>query len=108
MRTQSPTWISIDYFEHKIGDIAYLVETMNTSNGNTTWSLYERPLHTNQSCAPRLHGWCGETDNRSRTAHGAVKVTALNKLGDRCRITRVDGEELAEFLEKDGYPELIP
>lgn len=102
-----PSWIDSDSYENKIGDLRYLVETLNTSNGRTSWSLYERPLRTNQSHQPRLNGWCGETDNRSRYARGVVRVMALNAAGDRCRIAQVTGDELQAFLERDGFPACV-
>lgn len=100
----TPTWIDSDC--PTIGTIGYLVETLNTSTGRTTWSLHERPLRTNQTHQPRLHGWCGETDNRSRYARGVVCVTGVNRARDRARIARLTGAGLAAFLECDGHPEL--
>lgn len=99
-------WIDIDYTQG-VSTIGYLVETLNTSTGRTSWSLRERPLRTNQSLEPRLFGWCGETDNRSRTACGVWTVVQVNKAGERARITQLKGEALADFLEKDGYPDLV-
>lgn len=89
-----------------VGTIGYLVET--SSNGSASFSLRERPLRTNQSLQPRLFGWCGETDNKSRTARGVWRIDATNKSGDRAKISKLAGSDLAEFLERDGYPELIP
>jgi hypothetical protein len=103
-------WIDIDNYDlHlEIGTIGYLVETLNTSSGRTTYALRERPLRTNQSHEPRLSGWCGETDNRSRYARGVWRVTKVNRAGDRASISRVTGADLARFLEEDGHPDLIP
>ena len=106
--TTPPTWIDCDDYETKIGTTGYLVETVNNNARATTWAIRERPLHTNQSNQPRLYGWCGETDNKSRFARGVVRVAALNKAGDRCRVSRLVGAELAAWLERDGYPELVP
>jgi hypothetical protein len=92
--------------EEKHGTLGYLVETLNTNTGRTTFSLYERPCRTNQSLEPRLWGWCGETDNRSRYARGVVRVVKRNRLGDRARVAQVTGVELAAFLESEGYPDL--
>jgi len=88
------------------GLTGYLVETVH--DGKVSWSLRERPLRTNQSNEPRLMGWCGETNNRSRTAHGVVEIVKVNKANDRAMVARLRGERLASFLESDGYPELIP
>ena len=46
-------WIDCSY-DTVVGEIGYLVETINTSTGRTSWSLRDRPLHTNQSGEPRL------------------------------------------------------
>jgi hypothetical protein len=102
-----PKWIDC-YYTTKSGDIGYLVETLDTSSGRTSWSVRDRPLRTNRSHEPRLTGWCGETDNRSRYARGVVKVTRVNAAQDRAQISSLSGPELAEFLENDGHPELIP
>ena len=102
----TPTWIDCDDYSTRVGTTGYLVETLNTNTGRTSWGLRERPLHTNQSNEPRLTGWCGETDNRSRYARGVVRVSAVNERGDRCRIASIQGADLVAFLEKDGYPEL--
>jgi hypothetical protein len=101
------TWIDCEYGT-EIGTIGYLVETTNTNTGRTTWSLRERPLRTNQSNEPRLTGWCGETDNRTRFAHGVVKVVALNAPGDRAKFIRLRGVDLAVFLADNGHPGLMP
>ena len=101
-----PSWIDCDMGSTHIGDIGYLVEVNNANNGRTTWSLRDRPAHTNESHKPRLSGWCGETDNRSVFARGVVQVTDINARQDRARIRLLNGDELLEFLAKDGYPDL--
>ena len=57
---------------------------------------------------PRLIGWCGETNNISRTAHGVWMVTRINNAGDRIQVLHVIGKHRDAFLAKDGYPGLIP
>jgi hypothetical protein len=94
----------IDHQDATVGDIGYLVETH--TNGRTSWSLWDRPLRTNVSHEPRLSGWCGETDNRSRFARGVGRVVRVNAAGDRAQIVTLAGDELSEFLARDGYPEL--
>ncbi len=90
------------------GTIGYLVETIDNNNrGRASFSLRERPLRTNQSNEPRLSGWCGETDNRSRHASGVWQVIRVNKAGGRAQIRRLEGDALAAFLETDGHPDLI-
>ncbi len=102
-----PIWIDCEYGT-KLGYVGYLVETFNSNTGGTSWSLYERPLHTTKSHEPRLEGWCGEENNRSRFARGVVRIVLVNTRGDRALIARVTGEDLVSFLESDGYPELGP
>lgn len=100
-------WIDADHYETTPGTTGFLVETLNTSNGGTRWSLQGRPLHTNQSREPRLTGWCGETDNRSRHAHGMARVVRVTP-NDRALLVRLRGPELAAALELAGWPELVP
>lgn len=84
----APRWADIDLStELGVGDTAYLVEVFDTTRGTTKWSLRARPCRTNSSHEPRLHGWCGETNNRSVYARGVVRITAFNRDGDRARIT---------------------
>jgi hypothetical protein len=99
-------WIDFENYSMGVGDSGYLVS--RTKNGRASFALHERPLRTNQSNQPTLDGWCGETDNVSRFARGAWRVARMNKAGDRAQIVRLEGADLAEFLERDGYPELIP
>lgn len=103
-------WIDSDYdsWGMRIGDNAFLVEVKNTSNGAEYMLLQESPLRTNQSREPRLTGWCGETDNRSRYARGMVRIVKYNKSGDRAFVRQLTHKELATALEERGYPELIP
>ena len=105
-------WIDCDVYDFNptatIGTHGYLVRTLNTSNGVESHSLRERPLRTNQSHEPRLTGWCGETDNRSRYAVGVWKIVQVNKARDRVRIVRLHGADLACFLADDGHPDLMP
>lgn len=103
-------WIDVGYGDAKraVGDIGYLVETCNSNTGREYLALRERPLRTNRSGVPHLRGWCGETDNQSRTAKGVAKIVRVNKAQDRAQIVAVTGDDLVAFLEADGYPELIP
>lgn len=102
-------WIDLNDYTAGVGTIGYLVETTNNNaRGAVTYSLRDRPLRTNQSLQPRLTGWCGETDGKSRRAKGVWRVTRVNKAGDRAQIARIEGAELATFLENDGHPDLIP
>ncbi len=105
----SPRWI--DYPPHldapKVGDVLFLRETFDTSKGTTSWSATRRPCVTNRSGEPTLHGWCGETNNKSLYARGLVRVVtvAVGMHGDpRLRIARISrGARQAEALEAKGY-----
>ena len=99
-------WIDSEY--SKVGEIGYLVRTLNTNDGSERYSLRERPARTNLSHALRLTGWVGETNNQSVTAVGCYRVVRTNRAGDRAQVVRVDGTALADFLASDGYPEIIP
>jgi hypothetical protein len=101
-------WIDNDHHGLKLGHVGYLVETLNTATGKACWSVRDRPLRTNRSNELRLRGFCGETNNHSRTAHGVVIVAEVNGSMSRARIASVVGAHLAEFLRSDGYPELVP
>jgi hypothetical protein len=91
-----------------VGDVRYLVETLDTSSGRTSWGLRDTPLHTNQSIEPRLHGWCGETNNRSHYARGLVVVSRLaGEQRERVLVRRATPTEARAYLAKAGYPELI-
>lgn len=102
-------WIDSSAHDMTTGDVGYLVRTVDNNNrGSESYALRERPLRTNRSNEPRLEGWCGETDNRSRHAVGVWKVVQVNKAGDRARISRLVGEDLVVFLRGDGHPNLVP
>jgi hypothetical protein len=100
--TSIPRWIDIDFA--RINDRGFLVETNH--NGVTAWSVRNEPLRTNKSLEPRLYGWCGETDNRSRFARGAIRIVGTNAAGTRAQIKSLQGDDLALFLEEAGYSEL--
>lgn len=100
-------WIDSD--DVSVGDVRFLVETLNTSNGVTTWSLRDAPLRTNQSHEPRLSGWCGETNNRSHYARGMVIVTKVARKYDafnRACVRAAKAAERADALLSCGYPDL--
>lgn len=99
-------WIDFENYSMGVGDNGYLVSC--SKNGRTSFALHERPPRARPFNQPTLDGWCGETDNVRRFACGAWRIVRLNKAGDRAQIVRLDGADLAAFLERDGYPELIP
>lgn len=93
--------------EENIGDRRFLVSIFNTSNADTIYRLRTRPARTNRSHEAKLRGWCGETNNRSVTAEGAVVVVARTAHG-RVRVRALRGADLAAFLLAEGWPELVP
>lgn len=97
-------WIDGQDFD---GDKGFLVEFYNSSAESWRYALRNTPAYTNRSNEPRLHGWCGSYNNMSTTGCGAWKVLRVAKSG-RMLIEKMEGEELAEFLEEMGYPELVP
>ena len=99
-------WIDRDY--QAVGDVGFLVEVYLESANATKWRLRDTPPRTNQSLEPRIAGWCGSTNGCSVQARGMARVTATNVAGDRMRIERLSGAELATALEDAGYPELTP
>jgi hypothetical protein len=83
---------------------AFLIESFNENTGRSVHYLSRIPAHTNQSCEPRLNGWCGTTDNRAEYARGLAKIVRYAKNG---RAMLVPVEPTAEVLEELGYPELL-
>lgn len=101
-------WIDVNYYCDECsrpGDVGFLVEAF--ASGRTTYYMSVEPLRTNRSHEPRLHGWCGETSNVSRTARGVWRVTKTNAAETRILISQVTGTALATFLNEVGYPELL-
>jgi len=92
---------------YDLGDKAFLVSFYNENNGSTKYVLRDQPAYTNVTKQPRLTGWCGSYNNVATESEGAWKVTRIAKSG-RYLIEQLEGQELVEFLEEMGYPELIP
>lgn len=102
-------WIDCDYNDDcsSVGDTGFLVKSFSTNHARETYHLRDEPLRTNRSHEPKLFGWCGETNNVSRTAMGVWRIAKANKAGTRVLIAQVTGAELAAFLDEAGYPELL-
>ncbi len=101
-------WIEGEGLE--VGDVGYLVEVHRQNYRaptTTTHHLADRPPYTNQSHEPRLHGWCGETNNVSRYGCGMARVQRVTANG-RAFVVELTGAELLEALEATGFPELAP
>ena len=99
-------WIDGDEWgcDVAVGERYFLIETTHYNHGSmTTYALSDRPAYTNQTGEPRLHGWCGTTDNRSVSAEGMVEVVCIAKNG-RIKIRQI--APTLEVLEKFGHPEL--
>lgn len=105
----TPTWISLYSCDalHREGSIGYLVGA-SEGGAEEHFVLLVNPPRTNMSREPRLRGWLGETNNRSRTAYGLRKVTKFDPARNRFKLARVTAEEERAFLERDGWAELIP
>ena len=56
------------------------------------YELARQPGRTNMSHEEMLTGWLGETNNVSRYAEGAVRIT--NDPDGRLRVTRIDADAL--------------
>jgi len=91
----------------KVGSLHFLVEVSHSLNGWERFDLRDRPAHTNQSCQPRLSGWCGSWNDTSTFGRGIAKMTRIARNGRVC-ICNVDpaSAEGKAFLEEMGYPDL--
>lgn len=100
----STRWI--DEQEYNVGDRAFLILNDNENTCAERYFMCDQPAHTNHSNRPRLHGWCGSYNNVSTHGCGAVKVVRIAKSG-RFLVEELAGDELNDFLEEMGYPELM-
>ena len=99
-------WMDNQDDMHTVGDRGYLVERSHAFNGWTSYGLYDRPAHTNQSHKPRLEGWCGTTNDGGVYGHGIGRIVKTTKNG-RAQVVKItDAVEIAEYLEESGYPDL--
>lgn len=92
-----PRWVGGGpYLDWEVGDLAYLVEVLDTTSGKTTWHVSKDVPRTNRSREPMPNGWCGETNNRSVYGYGRVEIRRVVDApgGARVLIRRV----------KDGKP----
>ena len=70
-----PQWIDSDDLDIRHdGEVFFLVETLDTSTGRTSWSLRERPLRMNRSAEPRFARLVWRDEQRKPHAHGLVRV----------------------------------
>jgi len=89
-----------------VGDSAFLICFHDENRGATRYQMRLQPAYTNRSNEPKLNGWCGTYNNLSTTAFGAWKVAKIAKSG-RYLLRSLEGQELKDFLNEMGYPELI-
>lgn len=98
--------IWIDGYELSVGEVGFLIECVPEGRA-TRYHLNDRPPYTNLSHEPRLHGWCGTTDNVARYGHGMARVTRVARNG-RALVVPLHGQELVRALEDAGFPGLAP
>lgn len=98
-------WIDRESCDVAHGEIGFVVEAVR--EGVARRALHRAPLRTNLSGVPRLHGWCGETNNVSRHACGLARFMLTNTHGDRVFAAPIVGDEAASFLAANGWPELV-
>lgn len=91
-----------------VGTIAFLIRSHHLTKRWERRHLSNRPQHTNMSHQPRLRGWCGTTDDISRSAEGVCVVTRTT--GTRALVRRIPqgSAEEREALETLGWTELAP
>lgn len=94
------------FSDYTVGQEGFLVQRSNPYQRRESWELSNVPAHTNGSHMPRLHGWCGETDNVSVYAHGVARVTRVAKNGRALVEVVTDAADIARILDAFGYPEL--
>lgn len=97
-------WID-EQEDYGVGDKAFLICFYNENTGGERHTMRNNPARTNQSHEDRLHGWCGSYNNVGTHAEGVVKVVRIAKSG-RYLVEEIEGDELQEFLEEMGYPDL--
>jgi hypothetical protein len=85
-----------------VSTVGFLVRT-ESERGVASYSLSNKPAHTNSSHEPKLDAWCGSWNNRSTFADGLARVARTAKNGRVC-LARVPAT--ARLLEELGYPEL--
>ena len=100
-------WID-EYQCSSVDGIGFLVRIVDNNHGSAEhYCLDNRARCTNMSHEPKLHGWCGETNNISVYAEGLARISRRTK-NDRICLTQIEkgSQEEAKALEELGYPEL--
>lgn len=103
--SETARWIGTENDQFEIGQTGFLVKIHNTMKGWTRFDLRDHPAKTNQSYEPRLHGWCGTTNDVSVFGLGVARVERVAKNG-RAFVRELEGDDLNAALEELGYPDL--
>lgn len=104
MSTTKMMWLGPDD-TFRLGQVGFLVETIDVMRGTARHELRSLPAHTNQSHEPRLTGWCGTYNDVATYGRGMARVARLAGNG-RALVEVLTGNELRAALERLGYPEL--
>jgi hypothetical protein len=88
-----------------IGTVGFLARHDYHREGRAAYFLEEKPCHTNMSHDPKLHGWCGTTNDVATHAMGLARVSQVTKNG-RVRPTPLKDSEVPEALRGLGWPSL--
>ncbi len=99
-------WIGTEADQFEVGQTGFLVELHDTMKGWRRFDLRDHPPKTNQSFEPRLHGWCGTSNDVAAYGRGFARVDRVAKNG-RAFVRELEGAELVAALDEFGYPELI-
>lgn len=98
-------WIGQSNDTFQLGEVGFLVRLTNSIKGWDYYQLRPRPATANYSFQPRLHGWCGTTNDTSVYADGMAMVSRVLPNG-RAFVIPLEGGALQEALESMGFPEL--
>ncbi len=101
-------WMDNSVGGFEVGQALFLVTVFRENTGVEEHTGQTDPCRTNLSRERKLRGWCGSTNNVSRTANGLVRVRRISKSKSRMCVTQIQrgSQEEAAALEELGYPEL--
>ena len=104
MKTQKTLYIREDDYEYDavpafgVGDEVILVERYDTSNCQRDYYIVPHEGHgipgNMDASICRYHGWRGETNNISRTAHGVRRIRSMEYDWNRDALRVVVGPDL--------------
>lgn len=87
------------------GMTGFLVQKTHDTDGWERFEVRDTPAYTNQSCEPRLYGWCGTYNNLATYGCGVVRVERVARNG-RAFVKELRDANALAVLEELGYPEL--